>query len=163
MLWCFLANGGEFIGVKDGLPYIDKLNGHNKISPETRQATEQWLAESADEAPRRAALVEYLLGEESSLKLADARKANGAGAVKWLLEHGWAKKESIAVERDPLEGRTFPPASTVTLTHRQEAIASQMRAAINDNSHQKKTFLGPFVCIRSSDTGIVQTACDMSW
>ena len=78
---------------------------------------------------------------DESLLLSDARRRYGPSAAKSLLDKGWIEKYSVAVDRDPLAGRDFPPSPVSRLTERQEAAAALVRSALDDSDAGRRAFL----------------------
>ena len=111
------------------------------LSADRRAAARIWLAEAGHRAPRQAALLDRLSSGDGALGLSDARREYGASAVNAVLAKGWLEKESRLVERDPLSGRTMSASAPVTLTHRQEAVASEIRATLEDPSAARRAVL----------------------
>ena len=117
-----------------------KLRHEAMLSPEARSAIEEWLPNAQRRAPRQAALV-IRLRDNATIALAEARREYGASATNALIAKGWIQTESVPIQRDPLAGIEFPPASPVTLTSRQAAISSQVRAALEDIAATPRAFL----------------------
>ena len=111
------------------------------LSPGSEASVRDWLTLSTGRAPRQAALAAKLLESKAPLVLAEARKEYGAGPVKALSERGWLVKERVAVDRDPLEGRVFPPSPSVKLTGGQERVARDICETLGDPSAMPRTHL----------------------
>ncbi len=111
-----------------------------RLGGDKRAAIAEWLPEVEGKAPRQAGLITRLL-EESALDIADARKQYGASAVNALLEKGWLRKESVPIDRDPLAGMSFPASPPVTLTRRQQEVASRIRATLEDAAAMPRAYL----------------------
>ncbi len=118
-----------------------KFSQQIKLAADARQAMEEWLRDDGSRAPRRAVLVTRLLEDNAPLPLTDARKEYGVSVVNTLLSKGWIVKESVPVERNPLAGKTFPQVQPATLTPRQSAVASEIRATLKDASAAPRAFL----------------------
>ena len=82
-------------------------------------------------APRQAALLDALRAPGPPPTLAEVRKEHGHAAVAALLSKSWIEWTEEVVDRDPLEGRVFPPSPPVTLTRAQAATASRVRSALD--------------------------------
>ncbi|MCH7652330.1 MAG: primosomal protein N' [Chloroflexi bacterium] len=111
------------------------------LSPGSEATVREWLTRSTGKAPRQAALAARLLESKAPLVLAEARKEYGAGPVKALSDRGWLVKEREAVDRDPLEGRVFPPSPPVRLTEGQERVARDVCDTLGDPSAFPRTHL----------------------
>jgi primosomal protein N' (replication factor Y) len=111
------------------------------VTPEGREALNRGLQEGRRRAPRQAALLGRLSTDASPLTLADARREYGSSAVAALLAKAWIEQTEVVVERDPLRGKAFPPSPPVTLTPRQSAVASEIRAALDDRDPGGESFL----------------------
>ncbi|MBM3948130.1 MAG: primosomal protein N' [SAR202 cluster bacterium] len=92
-------------------------------------------------APRQAALLAALASGRGQMEAAEARREYGSGAVKALLERGWAADVEERVQRDPLAGKAFAATPPVTLTAAQSAAAQAIRAALEDASATPRAFL----------------------
>ena len=92
-------------------------------------------------APRQAALLAALIAAQGRVEAAEARREFGTGAVKGLMERGWAAEAGERVQRDPLAGKAFAAAAPVTLTAAQAAAAQAIRAALEDASATPRAFL----------------------
>jgi primosomal protein N' (replication factor Y) len=111
------------------------------VTSEGREALKRGLQAGARRAPRQAALLDRLSSDASPLTLADARREYGSSAVAALLAKAWIEQTKVVVERDPLRGKAFPPSPPVTLTPRQSAAASEIRAALDDRGPGGEKFL----------------------
>ena len=118
-----------------------RFRDYVRVARGSHQTIEDWMAEDGLRAPRRSAMLSRLLKDDAPLFLTDIRKEYGAGAVKLLLDKGWIEKESIPVDRDPLASKTFPSSAPATLTPRQETVASEIRATLENVSDAPRTFL----------------------
>ena len=100
-----------------------------------------WLRDGKRRAPRQRALLERLRdgGGAAGMDGTTARKEYG-GAVRALLNKGWLAEESVAVERDPLDGREFSRKPPPRLTERQAQIAAAIRAGLSDPAG-RRTFV----------------------
>lgn len=105
-----------------------------RMNLEAKSLAKEWLEDSSKKAHRQATFLEHILGCDDPIELSKARKDFGSSAVNGLLDKGWIEKEFIAVERDPLQDRVFPPTLPVSLTKRQEAVTSEIRAALDGSS-----------------------------
>ncbi len=112
-----------------------------RLSQSGVEAVRDWVPEKATWAPKQAGLLRKLSKGGESLKLSDSRGLYGAGAVKALLDKGWIEKYSVAVDRDPLAGRDFPPSPVSRLTERQDAAAALVRSALDDSTTGRRAFL----------------------
>ncbi|MDA0769632.1 MAG: primosomal protein N' [Chloroflexi bacterium] len=119
----------------------EKLRHVVTIAPGARDSANQWLHDASNRANRQKALAQALLDSQEPLDITSARKEYGAGAVKSLRERGWLNVKAVQVDRDPLEGRSFPPERPVTLTAPQTAIAEEIRRSLDDSSGQRDTYL----------------------
>ena len=95
----------------------------------------------ARRAPRQTALLERLLNGGTPMVLAEARREYGRTAVNALIAKGWLQKETVALERDPLAGSSFPPASPVVLTPDQEGAAERVCTALAGPTTSPSVFL----------------------
>ena len=112
-----------------------------RLSAAGREAVRDWVPNNGTRAPKQTGLLRKLSEGGESLLLRDARRRYGAGAVKALLDKGWIEKHSVAVDRDPLAGRDFPPSPMSRLTERQEAAAAPVRSALDDSDASPRAFL----------------------
>ena len=112
-----------------------------RLSQSGLEAVRDWVPEKATRAPKQVGLLRKLSEGGESLTLSDSRRLYGAGAVKALLDKGWIEKYSVAVDRDPLAGRDFPPSPVSRLTERQEAAAALVRSALDDSTAGRRAFL----------------------
>ena len=108
-----------------------KYVAYVRLTPEGRALGPDGL--DAKRAPQQAGLLARLGDGEARLTLVEARGEHGYGAVAALLSRSWIERTEVIVDRDPLEGRAFPPAAPVTLTPAQAATASRVRAALDSS------------------------------
>ena len=99
---------------------------------------DQWLAKDGKRAPKQAALIEHLRAIDGATDITDARKKFGASAVKTLMGKGWLTTKTVAVDRDPLDGRVFPQTSPPPLTFEQASAAAHIRNALEKPSEQQR-------------------------
>ena len=111
------------------------------ISPAARSEVLQWLKEPSNRAHRQMELAQALLDAPEPLDIAAARKQYGPASVKSLIERGWLEQVAVQIDRDPLEGRNFPPALPVTLTQQQSDIAKDIRHSLDQASSRPDTYL----------------------
>ena len=118
-----------------------KVRQVTAIASDARECVKQWLGDPSNRAHRQKELAQALLDAQSPVDIASLRKEFGAGAVKSLMSRGWLSQEAVPIDRDPLEGRTFPPTRPVTLTPQQAAIASEVRSSLDDASAPPDIYL----------------------
>ena len=112
-----------------------------RLSQSGIDAARDWAPNKGTSAPKQSGLLLSLAGGGESLLLSDARGRYGPSAVKALLDKGWIEKHSVAVDRDPLAGRDFPPSPMSHLTERQEAAAVPVRSALDGSDAGRRAFL----------------------
>lgn len=111
------------------------------IAADRRADVDEWLRDGKARAPRQRALLERLRADSGAVGMdgTAARKEYG-GAVRALLNKGWLAEESVAVERDPLDGREFSRKPPPRLTERQAQIAAAIRKGLSDPAG-RRTFV----------------------
>ena len=122
-------------------PTAPRLREYVSVADDGRSAVMDWLPAAATHAPRQSALMTRLMAADAPIPITTARRDYGAGAVKTLLSRGWIEINSVPWERNPLAGEVFAPPASVTLTQQQEAIASEVRWALEDRDDVPRTFL----------------------
>jgi len=110
-------------------------------SPAARGEILQWLKEPNNRAHRQMELAQALLNAAEPMDIAAVRKQYGPASVKSLMERGWLEKVAVQVDRDPLEGRTFPTALPVTLTPQQSDVAKDILHSLERTSGRPDTYL----------------------
>ena len=118
-----------------------KYRDYVTLASDARQTLAEWLPNAVRRAPRQAAFLSRLLENGEPISLTDARKEYGASAVNSLLAKGWIEKERVAVDRDPLAGKSFSKSPPTTLTPRQESVASQIRSILEGATSHPRTVL----------------------
>lgn len=111
------------------------------LSPDVRDDLTGWLEDPSNRAHRQKQLAQALLDSNEPADISAVRKEFGASAVKSLNDRGWLHQEALQVDRDPLEGRSFPLTYPVTLTPQQRDIAEDIRASLDSTSAHSDTYL----------------------
>ncbi len=92
-------------------------------------------------APKQSGLIRRLASERHPMRIAEARREYGRGAVKALLTNGLLETQSIQEFRDPLADKTFQSARPVILTSEQAEAASRVRSALEKPESGPASFL----------------------
>lgn len=101
----------------------------------------QMVSRLEPRAPKQANLLRSLLDRRSPILLAAANKEFGSSAVNKLVERGLIHKTEKSVDRDPLQGKIFPPVLSFDLTDAQAMAASSIREAMDSSESEPKFFL----------------------
>ena len=109
------------------------------LDPETASDIDEWLKTAR--APRQSALVERLRESSGPIDIAEARRDFGSSVVRTVLDRGWLTTRTVAIDRDPLDGRKFAEPSTLRLTVEQSEAATAIHGAFEQPDVQGKTFL----------------------
>lgn len=111
------------------------------LAADSNAAIDEWLAKDSKRAPRQAALVEHLREIDDTIDVTEARREFGASAVKTLLDKSWLMTKTVAVDRDPLDGRAFPRTSPPHLTPEQVEAVAGIRSAVERPSAQGRAIV----------------------
>ena len=111
------------------------------LAQSVRPTVEEWLVYATKRAPRQSALVKRLRESSGPIDIAEARREFSASAVKAILDKGWLTTRTVAVDRDPLDGRTFAEPSVLRLTVEQSEAATAIHGAFERSDNQGKAFL----------------------
>ena len=112
-----------------------------RLSEGGHEALRRWLDVVRRRYPNQDALARRLIADDAPLLLREANAQYGPSAVNRLVSTGLVEKEEATFERDPLAGRSFQTVAPPALTPEQEAIASEIRAALADESASPRAFL----------------------
>ena len=112
------------------------------IAPDSRSDIDDWLASDiSSRAPRQTSLIEHLREIDGPINITDTRREFGSSAVKTLLDKGWLTSKTVAIDRDPLEGRLFPEAPPLRLTVEQSEAATAIHGAFERPSSLGQIFV----------------------
>ena len=75
------------------------------------------------------------------LDITEARREFGGSIVKTIMDKGWLSTKAVAIDRDPLDGRTFPYSEPLRLTVEQSEAATAIHGAFEEPSALGNTFL----------------------
>ena len=109
------------------------------LAPDSSTAVDEWLASTR--ARKQAALVEHLREIDEPVDIAETRREFGASIVKTVMDRGWLTTRTVAIDRDPLDGRKFAEPSALRLTVEQSEAATAIHGAFEQPDVQGKTFL----------------------
>ena len=112
---------------------------HISLSPDTASDINEWLAKT--KARKQAAFVEHLREVGEPLDITEARREFGGSIVKTIMDKGWLSTKAVAIDRDPLDGRTFPYSEPLRLTVEQSEAATAIHGAFEEPSALGNTFL----------------------
>ena len=111
------------------------------ISFDKKDDIQGWLGDTKRRPSKRANLVEYLNEAHELVDASEARKEFGDSAVRNLLGRGWLTTKTVAIDRDPLDGREFEEAPPLRLTVEQSEAATAIHGALEQTSSLGQTFL----------------------
>ena len=111
------------------------------LATETASTIDEWLASAGRRAPKQAALVTHLRETGTEIDIVEARRDFGQGAVRSVQDKGWLETRTVAVDRDPLEGREFSSPSVLRLTVEQSEVATAIHGALEGSSPLGSSFL----------------------
>ncbi|MXY45660.1 MAG: primosomal protein N' [Chloroflexi bacterium] len=112
------------------------------LAPETAKEIDEWLStKRRNQAPKQSALVEHLREVHEPVDATEARKEFGGSVVKSLMDKGWLNSRTVAIDRDPLDGRSFPEPSTMRLNVEQSEAATAIHSAFEQPDVLGTTFL----------------------
>lgn len=111
------------------------------ILPESASRGYEMVSFLESRSPKQASLLRSLLDGKIPILLATANKEFGSSAVNRLVERGMIHKTEKSVDRDPLQGKIFPPALPFDLTDAQAIAASSIREAMDSSESGFKYFL----------------------
>ena len=111
------------------------------LARDAASTVEEWLSVGGTRAPKQAALISHLREISTNIDITDARREFGASAVKAVLDKGWLHSRTVAIDRDPLDGRSFPEPSTMRLNVEQSEAATAIHSAFEQPSALGATFL----------------------
>ncbi len=109
------------------------------LDPETASDIDEWL--KTTRARRQSALVEHLREISGPIDIAEVRRDFGSSVVRTVLDRGWLTTRTVAIDRDPLDGRKFAEPSALRLTAEQSEAATAVHGAFEQADVQGKTFL----------------------
>ncbi len=109
------------------------------LAPDSRAAVGEWLANTR--ARKQVALVEHLREMDEPVDIAETRREFGTSIVKTVMDRGWLTTRTVAIDRDPLDGRKFAEPSALRLTVEQSEAATAIHGAFEQSDVQGKTFL----------------------
>ena len=109
------------------------------LAQDSRAAVGEWLANTR--ARKQVALVEHLREIDEPVDIAETRREFGASIVKTVMDRGWLTTRTVAIDRDPLDGRKFAEPSALRLTVEQSEAATAIHGAFEQPDVQGKTFL----------------------
>ena len=109
------------------------------LAPDSASDIDEWLAETR--ARKQAALVEHLREVHEPIDITEVRREFGASIVKTVMDRGWLATKTVAIDRDPLDGRAFPRTHAPELTDEQAAATAAIRAALDSPSSRSRTFV----------------------
>ena len=112
---------------------------HISLSPDTASDINEWLAKT--KARKQAAFVEHLREVGEPLDITEARREFGGSIVKTIMDKGWLAAKTVPIDRDPLDGRTFPYSEPLRLTVEQSEAATAIHGAFEDPTALGNTFL----------------------
>ena len=118
-----------------------RVTFHIRVVHSKAQEIREWLSTGAKGRPRQMALVRRLMETQYSVSLPKLRKEYGYSTVKTLLDRGWIDKETIILDRDPLEKRIVHVFGRTQLTPDQKAIAMDIRFSLLNDNRNDRTFL----------------------
>jgi primosomal protein N' (replication factor Y) len=95
-------------------------------------------------AGRRARVLESLLAEGKPLAVDWVYASSGArlADLKWMAEEGWVDLACEEALRDPLSGKTFPPAAPPALTGEQEDAVRRILDAMGNKRAERFLLFG---------------------
>ncbi len=95
-------------------------------------------------AERRARVLESLLGEGKPLSVDWVYASSGAKLddLKWMAEEGWVDLAYEEALRDPLSGKSFPPAMPLILTGEQEEALRRILDAVQNKRAERFLLYG---------------------
>lgn len=112
------------------------------IAPDSSADIDNWLASNgSSRAPRQTSLIEHLRESDSPINITETRREFGSSAVKTLLDRGWLTTKTVAIDRDPLEGRAFSQASALRLNVEQSEAATAIHGAFERSSSLGQAFI----------------------
>ena len=111
------------------------------LSPDACSDVLRWLKEPSNKAHRQMELAHALLACSGPTDIAAVRKQYGPASVKALMNRGWLEQKAVQIDRDPLEGRTFPKALPITLMQQQSDITKDIRQSLEQTSGRPDTYL----------------------
>ena len=109
------------------------------LTPERASDIDEWLA--TVRMPERAALIEHLREVHEPIDITEVRREFGASIVKTVMDKGWLNTKTVAIDRDPLDGRSFPQPSTMRLNVEQSEAATAIHSAFEQLDALGTTFL----------------------
>ena len=109
------------------------------LAPDSAPAIDDWIISTR--APKQKAFVEHLRDTQEPVDLTDARREFGTRIVKSVMDKGWLTTKTVAIDRDPLDGRTFPYSEPLRLTVEQSEAATAIHGAFEEPSALGNTFL----------------------
>ncbi|MBM3934949.1 MAG: primosomal protein N' [SAR202 cluster bacterium] len=112
-----------------------------RLSPEFTTMVASEIEVLSYRAPKQAGLLDALLESGVSMGLPEAREEFGASAVTSILQKGWVIKETLPVDRDPLDGKVFQPSLPVALTPAQDRAAAEIRATMDNVARRPRVLL----------------------
>lgn len=111
------------------------------LARDASTAVNEWLSSAGKRAPKQAALVAHLREINTDIDIVEARRQFGQGVVKAVQNKGWLRTRTVAVDRDPLDGRDFSSPSTLRLTVEQSDVATAIHGALEQPGPLENTFL----------------------
>ena len=109
------------------------------LDPETAEEIAEWL--KTTRARKQSALVEHLRETQEPLDIAQARRDFGSGVVRTVLDKGWLTTKTVAIDRDPLDGRDFEEDPPLRLSVEQSEAATAIHGEFERPSALGRTFL----------------------
>ena len=109
------------------------------LDPDTASDIDEWL--KTTRARKQSALVAHLREIREPIDITQARKDFGSGIVKTVLDKGWLATKTVVIDRDPLDGRTFPEEPALRLNLEQSEAATAIHGAFEDASALGRAFL----------------------
>ncbi|MYC06429.1 MAG: primosomal protein N' [Chloroflexi bacterium] len=109
------------------------------IAPDSASDIDEWLDNTR--ARKQAALVEHLREVHEPIEITEVRREFGASIVKTVMDRGWLATKTVALDRDPLDGRSFPQPSTMRLNVEQSEAATSIHSSFEQTAALGTTFL----------------------
>ena len=109
------------------------------LDPETAEEIDEWL--KTTRARKQTALIEHLRETAEPIDITQARRDFGSSIVKTVLDRGWLTTRTVAIDRDPLDGRVFEEEPPLRLTVEQSEAATAIHGEFEQASALGRAFL----------------------
>lgn len=103
--------------------------------------SDEELAQLAKRAKRQHTILSLLMVSPKPIPISDLGGGSINGAVKSLVEKGWAKNVDLEIRRDPDAGETFIPTEQLTLNEGQAAVLTAVQSSLKSEEAKRPILL----------------------